>query len=155
MELARNLKIDSVSRLQPVRPLRIDRTATVAAAVAMMRENHAGCVLVCDAKAVVGIFTERDLLRRVVAAGKTWETPVADVMTPDPTCVQAKDPVRLAVRRMEQGGYRHLPVLDETGRPVGVLSSTRVVHYLAEHFPTTVYNLPPDPQAVPDQPEGA
>jgi hypothetical protein len=36
-----------------------------------------------------------------------------------------------------------------------VLSSTRVVHYLAEHFPTTVYNLPPDPQAVPDQPEGA
>jgi hypothetical protein len=48
-----------------------------------------------------------------------------------------------------------LPVLDETGRPVGILSATRIVHYLAEHFPATVYNLPPDPQAVPEQPEGA
>src|SRR5262245_56239905 len=155
MELARNLKIDSVSRLQPNQPLRIDRAATVADAVTMMRENRCGCVLVCDVKTVVGIFTERDLLRRVVAAGKPWDTPLAEVMTPDPTCVQAKDPIRQAVRRMEQGGYRHLPVLDENGRPVGVLSATRVVHYLAEHFPATVYNLPPDPQAVPDQPEGA
>ena len=155
MELARNLKIDSVSRLQPARPLRVERTTTVAAAVGQMREGRAGCVLICDAKAVVGIFTERDLLRRVVAAGKPWETPVAEVMTPDPACVQAKDPIRLAVKRMEQGGYRHLPVLDENGRPVGVLSSTRIVHYLAEHFPATVYNLPPDSQVVSDQPEGA
>ena len=81
-----------------------------------MRKHRVGCLLVCDGKAVVGIFTERDLLRRVVAAGMSWATPVGDVMTPDPVCVLAKDPIRLAVRRMEQGGYRHLPVLDETGR---------------------------------------
>jgi CBS domain-containing protein len=155
MELARNLKVDSVSRLEPARPLRLERTCPVAAAVALMRQHRASCLLVCDGKTVVGIFTERDLLRRVVAAGLAWETPVGDVMTPDPVCVLAKDPIRLAVRRMEQGGYRHLPVLDETGRPVGVLSATRIVHYLAEHFPATVYNLPPDPHAVPEQPEGA
>ena len=76
-------------------------------------------------------------------------------MTPKPVCILAKDPIRLAVKKMEQGGYRHLPVLDETGRPVGVLTSTRIVHYLAEHFPATVYNLPPDPLAVPEEPEGA
>ncbi|HEY1377947.1 MAG TPA: CBS domain-containing protein [Gemmataceae bacterium] len=155
MELARNLKIDSISRLQPARPLRLDHTCSVTAAVGLMRKHRGGCVLVCDGRAVVGIFTERDLLRRVIAAGKSWETPVADVMTPDPVCVLAKDPIRLAVRRMEQGGYRHLPVVDDTGRPVGVLSARRIVHYLAEHFPATVYNLPPDPRAVPDQPEGA
>ena len=76
-------------------------------------------------------------------------------MTPKPVCILAKDSVRMAVRRMEQGGYRHLPVLDETGRPVGVLTATRIVHYLAEHFPATMYNLPPDPSAVPEEPEGA
>jgi CBS domain-containing protein len=155
MELARNLKIDSVSRLQPARPLRLERTCAVQDAVGLMRKHRAGCLLVCEGKTVVGIFTERDLLRRVVATGMSWATPVGDVMTPDPVCVLAKDPIRLAVRRMEQGGYRHLPVVDETGRPVGVLSATRIVHYLAEHFPATVYNLPPDPQTVPQQPEGA
>ena len=55
---------------------------------------------------------------------------------------------------MEEGGYRHLPVVDERG-PVGVLSVKRIVHYLVEHFPTTVYNLPPDPAVVPQQAEGA
>jgi CBS domain-containing protein len=76
-------------------------------------------------------------------------------MTPDPVCVHPKDPIRLAVRRMEQGGYRHLPVVDESGRPVGVLSVKRIVHFLVEHFPATVYNLPPDPNGVPQEREGA
>jgi CBS domain-containing protein len=56
---------------------------------------------------------------------------------------------------MEEGGYRHLPVVDERERPVGILSVKRIIRYLVEHFPTTVYNLPPDPQAVPKNPEGA
>src|SRR3954453_18317495 len=108
MELARNLKIDSVSRLQPARPLRLDRTCAVTDAVGLMRKQRCGCLLVCDGKTVVGLFSRRALLRRVVAAGKSWDIPVGDLMTPDPVCVLAKDPVRLAVKRMEQGGYRHL-----------------------------------------------
>jgi predicted transcriptional regulator len=56
---------------------------------------------------------------------------------------------------MEEGGYRHLPVVDECSRVVGILSVKRIVHYLVEHFPNTVYNLPPDPNAVQQQREGA
>jgi CBS domain-containing protein len=155
MELARNLKIDSVSRLEPARPLRLERICPVTAAVGLMRQHRCGCVVICDGKAIAGIFTERDLLRRVVARGLSWDTPVSEVMTPDPICVLAKDSIRSAVRRMEQGGYRHLPVVDETGRPVGVISARRIMHYLAEHFPATIYNLPPDPNSVPDSAEGA
>jgi signal-transduction protein with cAMP-binding, CBS, and nucleotidyltransferase domain len=147
--------VDSVSRLHPTRPLRLECTCPVAAAVGLMRKHRVGCLLICEDRRLVGVFTERDLLRRVVAAGKSLDTPVGEVMTPEPVCVRAKDPIRLAIRHMEQGGYRHLPVVDETGRPVGVVSATRIVHYLAEHFPATVYNLPPDAQAVPDEPEGA
>jgi CBS domain-containing protein len=76
-------------------------------------------------------------------------------MTPNPTIVHPKDSVAFALKRMEEGGYRHLPVVDEAGQPVGVLSVKRIVHYLVEHFPATVYNLPPDPGAVPLEPEGA
>jgi CBS domain-containing protein len=133
----------------------MERTCPVAAAVGLMRKHRVGCLLVCEGRALVGIFTERDLLRRVIAAGRCWQTLLGDVMTPGPVCVRPKDPIRLAVRRMEQGGYRHLPVVDDTGRPVGILSVKRIVHYLVEHFPATVYNLPPDPRAFPDEREGA
>jgi predicted transcriptional regulator len=60
-----------------------------------------------------------------------------------------------AVPRMEEGGYRHLPVVDDSGRLLGVLSVESVVHYLEEHFPSTIYCLPPDPNVFPRQREGA
>jgi CBS domain-containing protein len=155
MDLARNLKIDSVSRLHPTPPRQIEAARPVREAVEAMRRDNVGCLLVCEAGRLVGIFTERDLLRRVLAAGKPLTEPVAAVMTRDPVTVRAKDTISTAARRMEDGGYRHLPVVDETGRPVGVLSVKRIVHYLVEHFPATVYNQPPDPTAVPSEREGA
>ncbi len=155
MDLARNLKIDSVSRLQPTPPWYVAPTQPVADAVALMRREEIGCVLVGEHHKLLGIFTERDLMRRVLAAGKPLSLPVAECMTPDPVVVHPKTSIGAAVRLMEEGGYRHLPIVDEDGRPVGVLSVKRIVHYLAEHFPAIVYNLPPDPGAVPNEPEGA
>jgi CBS domain-containing protein len=155
MDLAKNLKIDSVSRLQPTPPRHVSPQQTVAEAVRLMRHAGVGCVLVCSGPHLVGILTERDLLRRVLAVGKPLTAPVAECMTPDPVTVHPKDSVGSAVRRMEEGGYRHLPVVNERGAPVGILSVKRIVHYLVEHFPATVYNLPPDPGIVPQEREGA
>ena len=155
MELARNLKTDSVSRLQPTEPRMVAPEQTVAEAVALMRQHRVGCLLVCEGDTLVGIFTERDLLRRVLAASRPLTEPVSSCMTPDPVTVNPKESVSAALRRMEEGGYRHLPVVDATGKPLGVLSVKRIIHYLAEHFPSTVYNLPPDPSVVPQSAEGA
>ncbi len=154
MDLTRVLKVESVARLNPTSPWQVLPGATVAEAVHMMREKSVGCVLVSENRRIVGIFTERDLLRRVLGAGLPLSTAVSDVMTPNPEVVQPRDPIAKAIRRMEDGGYRHLPVvIDE--RPVGMLSVKRIVHYLVEHFPGVVYNLPPDPQAVQLKREGA
>ncbi len=121
-----------------------------------MRQQRVGCVLVCrDDDQLVGLFTERDLLRRVLAASLPLSVPVAMCMSHDPVIVGPKDPIGAAVRLMDEGGYRHLPVVDAAGRPLGVLSVKRIVHYLAEHFPSTIYNQPPDPNVVPLEPEGA
>ena len=155
MDLAKNLKIDSVSRLIPAVPCHVTPEQSVAEAVTVMRQAQGGCVLVCQGKKLVGIFTERDLMKRVLAPGKPLTMPVSECMTPHPVAVHPKDPIGAAVRRMEEGGYRHLPVVDEEGRPVGILSVKRIVHYLVEHFPETVYNLPPDPGVVPQEREGA
>jgi CBS domain-containing protein len=155
MDLAKNLKIDSVCRLHPGPPHQVAPQQTVADAVALMRQEQVGCVLVCQNSRVEGIFTERDLMKRVLASGKPLTTLVADCMTSHPIAVHPKDSIATAVRRMEEGGYRHLPVVDEAGVPLGVLSVKRIVHYLVEHFPATIYNLPPDPDLVPQEPEGA
>jgi len=154
MDLARNLKVESVSRLHPGAALQLGPGQTVNEAVVLMRRQNAGCVLVCDAGRLIGIFTERDLMRRVLAPGKPLNLPLVDCMTPSPVTVHPKDSIGCAVRRMEEGGYRHLPVVDGD-KPVGLLSVQRIVHYLVEHFPTTVYNLPPDPSAVQHEREGA
>ena len=155
MELARNLRVDSVSRLRPTQPLQVAPQQPVTDAVALMRQHCVGCILVCDAGRVVGLFTERDLMRRVLAAGKPLSMPMSECMSGDPVVVDPKESIRAAVRRMEEGGYRHLPVVDDAGRAAGVLSVRRIVHYLVEHFPSTIHNQPPDPGHFPQRPEGA
>jgi len=155
MELARNLKVESVSRLRPTPPRRIAPDRPVAEAVSLMRQHRVGCLLVCQGERLVGIFTERDLMRKVLAPGRPLSLPVSDVMTPDPVQVHRKEPIGAVIRRMEEGGYRHLPVVDDAGRPVGVLSVKRIVHYLVEHYSPTICNQPPDPAVVPHAAEGA
>jgi CBS domain-containing protein len=155
MDLARNLKVESVSRLRPTSPLQVSPEQTVAEAVALMQQARVGCVLVCEADKLRGIFTERDLVRRVLAEPGRLALPVAEVMTRDPATVHPKQAIGVAVKLMVDGGYRHLPVVDENGKAVGILSVKRIVHYLVEHFPGTVYNLPPNPGLVQHEREGA
>ena len=123
MELARNLKTESVSRLYPTPPRTVTTQQTVADAVALMRQHNVGCVLVYEDEQVVGIFTERDLLTRVLAEDKPLSLPLTDCMTRAPICVDPQDPIGLAYRRMAEGGHRHLPVINAKGEAVGILSS--------------------------------
>ena len=98
-------------------------TATVEAAVAEMAEHRCGSVVVIEGDAVVGIFTERDLMLRVVHAGRDAKaTPIADVMTRTPDTIAADAPVAEAIRAMDEFSYRYLPVLDGS-RCIGVVST--------------------------------
>jgi len=147
--------IESVGRLDPKPAPTIAPTATIADAVAVLRREGVGCLLVVDGGELAGIFTERDLLKKVLAPSRSLDGPVSAAMTANPVSANILDSIRTAVERMQTGGYRHIPVVDEANRPLGVLSAKRIVSYLVEHFPATVYNLPPDPQSVPETAEGA
>jgi len=155
MNLTRNLRIESIARLQPPAPLVASPQQSVRQAVQLMQEHRMGCVCVCDNERLLGIFTERDLLKRVLGPGRPLSLTLRECMTPDPVTVKASEPVAAALRLMQLGGYRHLPVINENGRPIGILSVKRIVRYLVEHFPSTVYNLPPDPEGIQREREGA
>ncbi len=97
-------------------------TATVRDAVQVMAERHIGAVLVAIDGRLQGIFTERDVLTRVVAAGlDPGDTALGGVMTPNPDTVGPGDTAFEALRRMSEHGYRHLPVVDDD-EMVGIVS---------------------------------
>jgi CBS domain-containing protein len=104
---------------------------------------------------MIGIFTERDFVNRVVAAGVDVSQPIETVMTRTPKTVSRGASVQSAVELMASGGYRHLPVTGDGGEPLGVLSVKDVVRYLVEYFPAKVYNLPPTPDQAQPAREGA
>ncbi len=76
-------------------------------------------------------------------------------MTAKPFVLHAGDMVGKAISMMSSGGYRRLPIVDDEGRPTGMLKVEAILHYLAEHFPAAIYNLPPEPHHTTQQREGA
>jgi CBS domain-containing protein len=155
--LAKNLRGDRVERLTLRSVFSVTPATTVSQAVRGMNEQRAGCALVTDpAGKLVGIFTERDFLSRVVAAGlKAEATAVERVMSPAPRTVAPHDSVYDAVEAMASGNFRHLPVVQTDGTALGVLSVKDVMRYLVEYFPAQVYNLPPSPDQTQPAREGA
>jgi CBS domain-containing protein len=157
--LAKWLRRDKVSALRLRDVCRVSPRDSVEQVVRAMVGRRTGFALVMDGAdghaKLVGIFTERDFLNRVVAAGLDVSLPVERVMTAAPKVVSRSGTVQSAVEMMETGGYRHLPVVGDDGQPVGVLSVKDVVRYLVEYFPARVYNLPPTPDQTQPAREGA
>jgi CBS domain-containing protein len=129
-------------------------TENVGQVLQLLRAQRTGAVLICDGEKLLGIMTERDALK-LMASGADLSTPVREVMSSEPTTISSGATVSEAIRVMSEGGYRHLPIVDGEGKPTGVLAVHGIVHYMVDHFPATVYNLPPDPKAVPREREGA
>ncbi len=121
--------------------------STVTEAMRAMQREHRGCVLVTDdgtrASKLVGIFTERDVLNRIVDRGKNPATlALSEVMTPDPDVLSVKSTIAYALNKMSVGGFRHVPVVDDDHRPALVVSVRDIVEYLVAAFPREVLNLP-------------
>ena len=124
------LMTDHVGDLPLVAPLSVDPESTVAAAIAVMREARHGCVLVHQNEHLIGIFTERDVITRVVRAKRAPnKVAISEVMTPDPITLSPSDPPAHAIHLSAARGLRHLPVVD--GREVlGFIS----VRHLLQHI---------------------
>lgn len=137
-------------------PISVSADTTLAQAVALMQKRRIGCLLVVDDEGcLIGIFTERDLLNRVV--GHPVDLAVARIdkyMTANPETLAADDRLAWALNRMHVGGYRHVPIISEGLVPLGVLSVKDIVDDIVELFPAEIQNLPPDPSHESPQTDG-
>ena len=134
----------------PIRPaLVFSPRDTATDAMRAMQREHRGCVLITDdgtsASKLIGIFTERDILLRIVDRGKNpSRLPMAEVMTADPDVLTVRSSLAYALNMMSVGGFRHIPTVDDEHRPAFVVSVRDVVAFLVEAFPREVLTLPAD-----------
>lgn len=151
-EALRNERIGSLSLPRPacVRP-----EATLGETLAIMRREGVGAVLVCDGPRLVGIFTERDVLNKMFGAPVAESEPIERFMTRDPATLAPDNVLGDAVSLMTERGYRHIPLRQPAGERVGMIVARDIVHYIAEHFPAEVVNLPPGLVQEFTTPEGA
>jgi CBS domain-containing protein len=120
--------------LEPRKLIVAGPEATVREAARRMREGKVGAILVVDQGRLVGIFTERDALVRIIACGRDpAEVRLREVMTVDPTTVELDETFGYALLVMYEHGFRHLPVV-EKGRPIGVLSARHALDPDLEEF---------------------
>ena len=144
MGMRESLWRDTLSRVELRDALSVSPDTPIQQTLERMRTAGTGCALVCDGRRLLGIFTERDLVRRVLAPGFDQGRQIQDVMTPRPATAKLSDSVGWTLRTMCQGHYRHLPVVDDAGGVLGVVSTKSLVRYLVEYVPSAVYNLPPE-----------
>jgi CBS domain-containing protein len=107
---------------------------SVAAAARLMAASQVGAVMVVEGKRLIGIFTERDAVFRVIAEKRDAEaTRLAEVMTPAPVTVSPQESFGYALILMHEHGFRHVPVVED-GEPVGMVSARHALDPDLEEF---------------------
>ncbi len=120
-----------------------------------MRVSKRNCVLVTRDDRLVGIFTDRDVLRKVVDRPDLWGNPVDDFMTSAVPKVDADTHAADAMALMDLKQVRDVPVVGAGGEVVGNFTYYSVVNFLADTFPADIYNRPPEPNRFAHRRHGA
>jgi CBS domain-containing protein len=133
----------SVSVLEPGAPICVREECAVSEVLSIMRAHKKGCVLVTGAgKKLTGIFSERDVLLKIVEESNgSGARPIRELMTRDPIAQPPDITIAFALNLMSQGGFRHLPLVDGEGSPIGIISVKDVVDYIVSTLVDDLLNF--------------
>ena len=132
----------NLMKLVHVSPVVVHHDATVADAVKAMVENTVGAVAVVENERIEGIFSERDLMKKVIYCGLSPEqTQVSTVMTTKVESVHEDMELAEVLRLMLDGHFRHLPIVDRSDRIRGVLSIRDILQYQVEDLEDSINTL--------------
>ena len=124
----------------------LNEKVTLRKAIEAIRKQHVGCVLLENNNKISGIFTERDIVQKIVGNIHNLENEyVIDFMTQTPDVLRQNDALSFALNKMIDGGYRHIPIINESDKPIGVISMQDIINHLGDYFYEDIKNLPPHP----------
>jgi CBS domain-containing protein len=154
MDLKEEMRSEPVSHLDLSGFVMANSGTPVRAIISLMQQEGAKVCLVTHDEQLIGIFTVRDVLRKVVSEPASWDKPIDDVMTTDPITITLEASAADALWLMNEKRIRDLPALDNSGKIAGNMTNQTIINYLAARYPTDILNLPPRPDHFPDQVEG-
>ncbi|MEZ4712878.1 MAG: CBS domain-containing protein [Caldilineaceae bacterium] len=155
MTLESELREEHVSHLDLSGFSRVVSGMTVRDVMSQMRaERHNACLITDADDKLVGIFTDRDVLRKVVNAPQKLDAPIDEVMTKAPVTIRPDLSAAAALRTMDENHFRNLPAVDENGAILGDMTHQSIINFLAARYPVEILNRPPDPDRFPRKPEG-
>ncbi len=129
----RTLHRERLSRLESTNPVTVSPQTTVGECLQTLVDKSIGCVLVVDDGRLVGIFSERDALMRLnTASAELHNRPISEFMTPNPETLTPDVKLAYALHKMDLGGYRHVPILDENDAVHGIVSVRDVLRIITE-----------------------
>ena len=147
-------RADSVTLLETDDFICIRPDTPLSEAIEEMKKDEGGCAIVCNEEGrIVGIFTERDLLNKIVGQEIDMNSSVSSFMSPAVETLTTDATIGDAVRIMNEKSYRNIPLVKDN-QLIGSISVFDVITYLAESYPKETMNLPPVPAQVMDTPEG-
>lgn len=122
-----------LSNLRLRTPSTVEATASVREAIALLRAEPGGGLVVVSAGRIAGIFTERDVLTRIAGHGGKMDDPVSQYMTPDPVVLRQDDSMAVALNKMGVGGFRHVPVTHDD-ELVGLVTARDLMGWVMARF---------------------
>jgi CBS domain-containing protein len=154
MTLEQELQAENVSHLDLSGFSQVASGTTIRETIARMRASRHNVCLVTAEDKLIGIFTDRDVLRKVVASPEVLDNPIDSVMTQNPMTIKPDASAAMALRLMDDNHFRNVPAVDDDGTVVGSMSHLAIVNYLATRYPIEVQNQPPRPDQFPRKAEG-
>ena len=144
-EMSEAVKIkDPISSLGLQPPLVVELGTNMKNALNLLQQEKQNCLLITDNNKLKGILTERDILLKVTGKGFDLDLVTVDeFMTEDPEYLSPEDPLAYALNKMHIGGFRHVPIVNDIMKPVGLISISNIISTIADYFSMEIINLPP------------
>ncbi len=154
MTIQLNLQSDKVEVAKAENTVVTTTTVSIKEVFLLMKTHQVGSVLICEDNKLVGIFTERDAVEAMVE-DVDLDLPISEVMVTSPMTIDEGAPLAEAIRLMAAGRCRRLPIVSAGQQLTGIVKVSGILQYFVEHFPQAVFNLPPEPNTVISEREGA
>lgn len=145
--ILKQVELEPVVIVGPQDPIRL--------AIEQMREKDVAAAIISENDLPLGMLTKRDVLHCVALQAVDLEAPVNTLMSPNPPSLTMNCNLRLTIETLTRVHRRNLPIVDQQGKVTGLVTVRALIHFIAEQFPTVVFNLPPNPDRNHENAEGA
>ena len=129
--------------------------ASIESVIKSMQISHSSCILIVKNNKIIGIFTERDIVTKIVARNIDLKNEkIYDYMTNNPEILQWDDSIAFALNKMTEGGFRHVPIVHSESKDIFIISMQDIINSIGNYYFDEILNLPSKPLRNTSQREG-